>query len=246
MEKVLLIVPCFNEEKRLDLERLDKQIIKASEQDVRVVLLFANDGSTDTTAKILDQYCSLTGHHSFHSFQNKGKANIIHDAYQYAKEKIEKNNYNWIGYWDADLATSIEEIYKMLKYPALLGCPGPDSIWASRVSRLGSDIKRQMHRHYLERIFVTIVSNVLNVRAYDSQCGAKLFSPPAAEIAFKSPFISKWIFDVEILLRLKQYNIVEFPLTRWEDVPGSKVKVFKEAFRTLIDLYKIKKAYSKN
>jgi dolichyl-phosphate beta-glucosyltransferase len=246
MNKILLIIPCYNEENRLDLSEIDSQINTASSKGCTVKLLFANDGSRDKTKEILDSYIQKKSDWAYHATQNAGKAEVIHQAFQKFKSQITDEKFDWIGFWDADLATSIEEIPKMLAYPNLMGNLEVESIWGSRISRLGSVIKRQPHRHYLGRIFVTIVSTVLNVKAYDSQCGAKLFTPKAAELAFKQSFISKWIFDVEILLRLNGLSIVEFPLLRWEDVPGSKVKVFKEALRTLVDLYKIKQAYLKN
>jgi hypothetical protein len=65
-------------------------------------------------------------------------------------------------------------------------------------------------------------------------------------VAFKEPFIGRWIFDIEILLRLKNFNIVEFPLLTWSDIPGSKVKIFKEIFRVFGDIMKIRRHYVKN
>jgi glycosyltransferase involved in cell wall biosynthesis len=244
MKKVLLIVPCYNEESRLNFKALEAGSELNQRHGIEISYLFTNDGSSDNTRKMLDEY-SLPRGKSFcyHLPQNAGKANAIQEAYQKKKAELDFKQYDWIGYWDADLATPLDEIPRMLAFLEFYKGQDVSSVWGSRISRLGSQIKRQMHRHYLGRIFVTIVSNVLGVKAYDSQCGAKLFTPEAAEIAFAEPFISRWIFDVEVLLRLREEKIIEFPLFHWEDVPGSKVKVFKEIFRVGKDLWTIKKKY---
>jgi glycosyltransferase involved in cell wall biosynthesis len=235
MDKVLLIVPTYNESQRLDI-----RAFQALPDNIHV--LFAEDGSEDGTLNLLKKISSPQLSY-FSAGYNSGKANVIYLAFQDFLKKNHAFHYDWIGFWDADLATPLDAVPMMLDYLRYYPGKSVDAIWGSRMSRLGSHIKRQMHRHYLGRIFVTITSTVLKVRAYDSQCGAKLFRWEAAKLAFSEPFISRWIFDVEILLRLKNRQVVEFPLMKWEDIPGSKVKIFKEIFRVLFDLYKIRKTY---
>lgn len=237
MKKVLLIIPCFNEERRFKSSMFNR-----SYENVDIHYLFTNDGSTDDTKSTLEAFCAKNNQaHLHHLPVNVGKANAIFEAYQNSGLNYEQ--FDWVGYWDADLATPLEEVPRMLQFLEFYKGKEVAAIFGSRISRLGSKIKRQMHRHYLGRIFVTIVSNVLGVKCYDSQCGAKLFTPLAAEIAFQESFISRWVFDVEILLRLKEERIIEFPLFNWEDIPGSKVKIFKEIFRVCKDLIKIQKRY---
>ena len=78
-----------------------------------------------------------------------------------------------------------------------------DVILASRVSLLGRRIVRSTRRHYLGRIFATLASRILRVAVYDTQCGAKLFRcAPALAAALRDPFLSRWVFDVELLGRL--------------------------------------------
>lgn len=237
MQKVLLIVPCYNEKNRLDVAAF-----KSARPEIE--FLFANDGSTDGTREMIDEMCRTnTRFHAYHAPKNSGKAGVIFNAYQ-EWAKAQSANFQWIGYWDADLATPIDAVFQMLDYlDRYYANENVATIWGSRVLRLGSDIRRQNHRHYLGRAFVTVVSNVLKVKAYDSQCGAKLFRSEVAPIAFAEPFISKWIFDVEILLRLKGHKIVEFPLLKWVDIPGSKIKIFREIFRVWRDIFIIRRRY---
>jgi hypothetical protein len=87
---------------------------------------------------------------------------------------------------------------------------------------------------------------------YDTQCGAKLFRVgPPLERALAEPFVSGWVFDVELLRRLQvaradlglstvEASTVEYPLHDWKDVQGSKVKPtdFPRALAQLTRIYR--------
>jgi hypothetical protein len=145
-----------------------------------------------------------------------------------------------VGYWDADLATPLEEIDGMRRFilerDAFV-------VLGSRVLMLGKRIDRKAVRHYLGRVFATAVSVVLDLPVYDTQCGAKLFiNNDVTREIFQKPFESRWIFDVEILMRLIIHDrdhgtsiaankILEYSLEQWRDIAGSKLtkKDFQKA-----------------
>ena len=80
------------------------------------------------------------------------------------------------------------------------------------------------------RIFAAVVSVLFRLNAYDTQCGAKVFAPRVVEEVFHEPFLSHWLFDIEILLRLRNryanYNeiIHEIPLDVWIEQGNSKIR----------------------
>lgn len=235
---IYLIVPCFNESERLRLE-----VFQAYARE-SVTILFADDGSRDDTATRIESYCRKNSQmHLFRLTKNGGKAVAVQQAFQYLEAHFSLQNDDWIGYWDADLSTPLSEVERMLRYAITFYQEPLDAIWGSRVYRLGSRIERSALRHYLGRVFATVIALALKVGSYDSQCGAKLFRAPAARKVFSEPFLSRWIFDVEILLRLQEDRVVEYPLVYWADVPGSKVKVLKELFRVAWDIFKIRRRY---
>ena len=119
----------------------------------------------------------------------------------------------------------------------------PDAIIGSRIFRLGSSIKRSYLRHVLGRLFATVTGFLLKLGTYDSQCGAKVFRKHVLETAFGEGFISRWIFDIEILIRLKGFKVIECPLTRWVDIKGSKVRMWREAITVLSEIIKIRNSY---
>ena len=67
----------------------------------------------------------------------------------------------------------------------------------------------------------------------DTQCGAKIMRKEIIPLLFTKPFITKWIFDVEIFMRMRkhygktkvQQYICEQPLKRWIHADGSKLSM---------------------
>jgi dolichyl-phosphate beta-glucosyltransferase len=242
---IVLIVPCFNETHRLRLESFF-QAAKEMES-LRLHFLFVDDGSNDGTFDFISK--EISTHSESHSCRlvrlekNKGKGEAIRYAAQELQKMDWSRNLDWFGYWDADLATPLNELPQFLKFLSLYD--RVDAIWGSRVYRLGSDIRRSALRHYLGRGFATVVHHLLDVQAYDTQCGAKLFRKSLLEKIFLKPFISRWIFDIEILLRLRGSLIVEYPMKTWHDMPGSKLKIFREIFRVSLDILKIRSQYGR-
>ena len=124
-------------------------------------------------------------------------------------------------------------------------------VFGARVKLLGRCVERRAVRHYLGRIFATFVSTMLNLPIYDTQCGAKLFRVTrSSDALFRAPFLSRWIFDVEIIARyLREVGaeaaakrIYEFPLMCWVDVAGSKLKP-RDFVTSFVDVLRIRRAY---
>ena len=230
--KICLVIPCFNEEKRLPVKKYE-QFLQKKQCD----LLFVNDGSKDNTKTVLETISNKYHNAFFLNLEkNKGKAIAVKEGIFHCFTL--DNNYDYLGYWDADLATPLEEInrfYDILKKEKI------DCIFGSRIQKLGSLIKRHWFRHLLGRIFATLASWMLKLPIYDTQCGAKLFKKDVAKSIFAERFVSYWPFDIELLFRLKKKgykNLYELPLSKWEDVRGSKLSLF-DFIKVPIELIKI-------
>lgn len=222
---VTLIVPCYNEEARIDVE----QFINFLRQNGDVNIVFVDDGSEDNTQVVLEKIVKeVPVQASILSMPaNSGKAEAVRQGMLHSH----RLNANYAGYWDADLATNLEQVPVLL---ALLeDVPHRKVVCGSRIKRLGATIERKWYRHYSGRIIATFISMLLNLPTYDTQCGAKLFDSQLTNELFGKPFISPWLFDVEILARLIQSQgrknalemIYEHPLTSWYDIGESKVSI---------------------
>ena len=158
--------------------------------------------------------------------RNCGKAEAVRSGVLHVASLA---RYPLIGYWDADLSTPLDEIDHLLE--ALTANPRCTLALGSRVKRLGSAIERRAVRHVLGRIFAACASAVLGVAVYDSQCGAKIFRAGVVPTLFGDPFITRWLFDLEMLVRLRNQAgaaigemTIEVPLRNWREVSGSKLR----------------------
>ncbi len=241
MQKTGIVIPCYNEYDRLDTRQFEEFITTRDDY----YLCFVNDGSSDQTATLLKEF---VGRHPEKSGwvnleQNAGKAEAVRQGFLYC---LRADRFEYIGFIDADLATPLSQVAYLIDWARLYG---KKMIFGSRVKRLGVQIHRRTIRHILGRIFATVISNMLDLPIYDSQCGIKFMTGEYARIAFDKPFLSKWVFDVEIFARLKisldrmDQDILEVPLLEWSEIGGSKLKI-SSMLRVPKDLYKIYKNYN--
>lgn len=244
MSKICVVVPCYNEYERLNVKAFSDFI---SENKDHCYFLFVNDGSTDDTLIVLDKLVVENPGHCLvlNLTQNSGKAEAVRQGLLKA---YEMKKFQYLAYFDADLATPLTEI-KALDDIITLN-PQLVMVLCSRIKRLGAKIERKLKRHILGRIFSTIASNILGLPVYDTQCGAKLIKANIVPQIFNEPFITSWLFDVEIIARLRNANknsitslLYEHPVSKWEDVGGSKLK-FKHMIKVPLELLKIHHKYN--
>ena len=240
MPDSLIIIPCYNEANRLQLE-----VFKIfQEHNVMFDLCFVNDGSKDDTKTVLNTFFEESNNTTvIHLEKNTGKAEAIrHAVLNLAKP------YTYVGYLDADLSTPLNEIERLL---TLAKTEKKAFVLGSRIKVLGASINRKFYRHFFGRIVATFIDSfILKLEIYDTQCGAKIIETSLAKSIFSEPFKSKWLFDVELLARIKQQygntycksNILEEPLKQWHDTSNTRIS-FLDFLKTPLDLIKIYNHY---
>lgn len=227
MLKTGIVIPCYNEAKRLD----SHAFLSTLNNEPNLSFLFVDDGSTDNTCQILESLKDLNPAQIdiLALEKNSGKAEAVRRGMQ----KIIETGNNYVGYWDADLATPLEVIGNFCE---LLDSDETSLVIGSRVKLLGRHIERNPLRHYVGRIFATCASLLLGIGVYDTQCGAKIFkNSTLLKKVFGKPFKVNWTFDVEMLARLSLLQDTtpskisaywyEYPLEKWVDVKGSKISL---------------------
>ena len=243
-KKIGIVVPCFNEANRIDLDAFANYV----SVNPLCVICFVNDGSRDATLEKLENFVS-SNPSNFLVLDNEvnvGKAESVRNGVNFLNEKKE---FDVIGFMDADLATPFSEIARLTRVfeeenEKLV-------VFGARIVHLGGQIKMKYLRFFLGRIFASIVSWwILKTPIYDSQCGIKFFKSSVVEKLFSRPFKSKWFFDVELFCRLIQHHpnqdigvlAQEVFIRKWVDIAGSKIKL-SDYFKVPLELIKIKINY---
>lgn len=241
--RAVIVVPCYNEAERLPVEEF--RTFSSAHQDLR--FLFVDDGSRDRTREVLNGLASsLEGRGEVLVLgANSGKGEAVRQGMLAASDAP------LVAFWDADLATPLDEIPRFMEL--FRTRPALELVMGSRVKLLGRDVRRRASRHYLGRVAATAISQILGLAVYDTQCGAKMFRGGARlQQMLAEPFVSRWLFDVELLARLKKTMlsadtdiedaVIELPLMTWRDVAGSKIRS-TDFLRAGSDLLKIARKY---
>jgi len=170
--------------------------------------------------------------------QNVGKGGAVYAGWR------EHDGAEWLGFVDADGSCSASEVARLIRMTQS-GLTSPCAIFASRVKMLGRNVDRLFKRHLLGRVFATLVSELLDIPVYDSQCGLKMVPRRAYESVAAKLQIKGFAFDVELMVALLDTGcqIEEVPID-WSEVPGGKVKLFRDSWRMARDVLRIRSGRS--
>ncbi len=242
-ETLTIVIPAFNESKRIlkTLNEIDEYIFKKSLKNfLRVIVV--NDGSLDDTELTVKNWIQLKGKNK-ELFQvlgytpNYGKGYAVREGFLRASTDL-------VLYTDADGAAPIIEAEKLLAAIK----DGYDVAIGSRVIKTSnSEVTMSVFRRFIGRIFHMILSILGLAEFKDTQCGFKLFRSAIAKELVQNQKCFGFSFDIEYLFLLKRmgYKIKEVPIS-WYHVGGSKVNIFKDSIRMLLEVLKIRFVYKYN
>lgn len=179
MEKISVVVSCYNEEKALPLfyEEMERVRKKDFEGIVEFEYIFVNDGSKDNTLKIIKELNQKDPKVRYISFsRNFGK-----EAAMYAGLEAAEGDY--VTLMDADLQDPpalLKQMYDVIKNE------GYDSVGTRRVTRKGEPPIRS----FFARMFYKIINKMSNIEMVD---GARDYRLMKRQV-------------VDAILSLKEYN----------------------------------------
>jgi len=227
--KVSIIVPMFNEEKRIG--NLLPGLIKFCRQSIRSYeIILVDDGSVDgTVAKA-------------RSLAKGGNARIVLNGVNRGKGAAVKAGFKAAGgdkmiFMDADGSIKPGEVARML--PLL---DKNDIVYGTRISE-GARITRPQpaSRVIAGKTFNMLVNLMFGINVYDTLCGFKGFRRKAAKQLTEKLESDRFEFDVEMFVHARRLgcSMAELPIT-WMDVKGSKLNIMRDPLRMLVSLLKLK------
>jgi dolichyl-phosphate beta-glucosyltransferase len=224
-----IIVPAFNEEKRLP-DSLPKIISFVRQQAYPAEVIVVDDGSSDRTAEVVRDFQKDAPFISLLPVEHGGKGHAVKAGMQQAIG-------DYLFLCDSDLSMPIEEVTKFLP-PALNGY---DVAIASREISGARRYGEPPYRHLMGRVFNLIVRLLAVPGVQDTQAGFKCFRRQAARQLFPLQTIKGWGFDVEVLFiaQKRGLRIVEVPI-HWYYMNRSRVRPVQDTYNMLREVLKVR------
>jgi dolichyl-phosphate beta-glucosyltransferase len=224
-----LIIPAFNEEGRLsDTLQKVNGFIKAQSYSSEILVI--ENGSTDRTFAIAQEFSKSNKEFSVHQLAERGKGLAVKHGMIAAQ-----GEYRMM--LDADLSMPVDQISRFVP-PQLENI---DIAIASREAPGAVRYNEPQYRHLGGRVINIMIRLLAMPGLHDTQCGFKCFSAKAAKDLFPRQTLKGWAFDVEVLFvaRMRGYTIREIPIP-WYYYAQSKVKPIPDALRMFSDLIRIR------
>lgn len=191
-QKLSVVIPIFNEEKTI--EDLIKAV-SAAEAGCPKEIILVDDGSTDTTRKILSRY--KNNHKVVLMEKNQGKGAAV-------RRGLKESTGDIVVIQDADLEYNPEE-YLILMKPILDG--DADVVYGSRF--ITAFPRRVLYfHHYMANQLVTFLSNIFTgLNISDMETGYKVFTKKAVQEILPKLSANRFGIEPELTARIAQAKL---------------------------------------
>jgi len=224
--KISIIIPCYNEEKTIELI-VDKILnIENLEKEIIIVDDYSLDSSRDIIKKIEKNNQNLK--YFFHE-ENKGKGAALQTGFKEATGDI-------VLIQDADLEYDPQDYSKLLEP---FKNTDADVVYGSRFLG-GSYVRLHFFWHYLANKILTLLTNIVtNLNMTDMETGCKVFK----RSVIQSIHLKENSFGIEpemtVKLAKKKYRFYEVPISyRGRSYDEGKKISLKDAFIAIYCIFK--------
>lgn len=231
-----IIIPAYNEERRLPrtLTRIREYFADRTHSMSlhQIEVLVVDDGSTDSTARIADQWSrEWSSVRLVSNGDNRGKGYSVRHGMLAALGRIAL-------FTDADLSSPIEESEKLF---AAIDAGNQVAIGSRAIDRSLIAVRQSVMRESAGKIFNLFVRLFTGLPFHDTQCGFKMFLREPSRIVFEQQRIEGFGFDPEILFLAKRHGLrsAEIPV-RWAHDDATKVHVVRDSILMFGDLIYIR------
>jgi dolichyl-phosphate beta-glucosyltransferase len=224
-----LIIPAYNEEKRLP-ETLDQVQKFLAAQNYASEVIVVENGSSDSTFQIAEEFSQTHKNFKVIRTSGRGKGLAVREGMLAARGEQRMM-------LDADLSMPVSEIPRFVP-PQMQGA---DIVIASREAPGAVRYNEPEYRHLGGRVINRMIRTLALPGLQDTQCGFKCFRADVAKDLFSKQTLTGWAFDVEVLYiaRLRGYKVVELPIP-WYYSENSHLSPLKDTVGMFFDLLRIR------
>ncbi|MDB5309506.1 MAG: glycosyl transferase [Gemmataceae bacterium] len=227
-----VVIPAFNEAGRLGayLAEVRAYLDAAYPGDYEVLVV--DDGSADDTAGLVRRAAAgwprlrLVRHAA-----NRGKGAAVRTGVLAAAGRR-------VLFADADGATPIAEERRLT---AAVAAGAAVAVGSRYAPGPGVTRERNLRRAVAGAVFRWAARRLIGAGVRDTQCGFKMFEAAAGRALFATGVETGYLFDLEALVLAKRfgYPVAEVAVN-WAEQPGSKVRVFRDGWRMLGGLWRLR------
>lgn len=224
-----VVIPAYNEEIRIS--RTIREIVSyLNEQDYPWEIVVADDGSSDATARLVNEAAESDPRVRVLPLPHKGKGWAVKNGMLAASGEFRL-------LCDADLSVPITQVERLLPPQAV----GVDVAVGSREAPGAARYGEPGRRHLMGRVFNTVTGWLAATGLSDTQCGFKCFGASAAQRLFASSTLDGFSFDVEVLYLARRSGMTVAEIgVDWHYREHSKVRPLRDALSMSVDLLRIR------
>lgn len=238
MASLSLILPAYNEEKRLPRtfqliqEALEAGVFQACEI---MEILVVDDGSKDQTIRVSESArAQLPQLRVIPVKPNQGKGNAIHTGLKAAKG-------DWCLIADSDSATPWDQFVRL--WNAIQSQKEKTHIAIGSRDLPESEIQTSQSwlREHMGKTFNLIVRLITGLPFKDTQCGFKLIERSSIQSFLPRLTVKRFAWDVEFLMfaRASHLRTIEVPVV-WAHQEESRVNKFKDSLEMLFRVVQLR------
>ena len=236
-----IVIPVYNESDKV-VSTLNQVLDFMRGFSKSFEIIIVDDGSTDNTIEIIEEYIKSNHEIRLIKSSHKGKGPSVGYG-------VNNSHGEFVYMCDADLASPIDELKKLSLW---LKEHDYDIVIASREGTGAVRVNEPWYRHFMGRVFNLLVRLLVLPGINDSQCGFKLFKGNVAREIFpkmvvynsdskdiNTPYLGA--FDVEFLYiaRIRGYKIKELPVY-WKYVRTTRLRPLNDSLKMSSDVIKIR------
>jgi dolichyl-phosphate beta-glucosyltransferase len=230
-----VVIPAYNEETRLG-ETLERMVSYLTGRGMEFELIVVDDHSSDGTPQLVEEFGRARGCGDLVRLlinsENRGKGYSVRRGMLEAHAPFALMS-------DADQSAPIEELERLEPHVF----QGESDIAFGSRDLTGSVValRQSWFRENSGKMFNRMVRLITGLPYSDTQCGFKLFRMSACRQLFEAQTIEGYSFDVELLYIARRWGlrVAEVPIV-WRHSGGSKVRLFRDAPRMLLELTTIR------